>query len=410
MSDFKSAIDATTHSNHTFYIPTVMTLHKTRLWAKQQRLLYRCTSLITSLSLLTLFEAIAPSSFHIAFADSHSKPVLSPWQLDKLSLLRAPLGSKQDPSWKEGSVKLLTITPQAGGHTGPVRSVVFHPNNRIIASGSADRSIRLWNVETQSRVLTLTQESDVTALAFSPDGRWLSSGTLTGAVKIWDWQSGRLVHTLSGHEELVTSIAFTPDSQKIISASGDHTLKVWQVSSGVRYLTVNTGQFVQAIALDPQNSERVATAGLGRKIEVWNWQSQELEKTSARFSSSIYALAWNPNSPQLALSPDSNISSERTGSQRNTVVLFDLLRNRISDPLQGHSDYISFLDFSPSGNTLLSGSWDRTIRLWDARTGEFIRSFLENDQRILSGDFSANGKAFLVGSGDGTVKIYMSQE
>ncbi|MGC1307851.1 MAG: WD40 repeat domain-containing protein [Phormidesmis sp.] len=386
-----------------------MTLPKNWVWLRQRRFLAACAALSVFPWGFGLAAAFSTDAAWAAMSIRSDQPVYNNLLLSDAAPSAANSRNKRDPSWREGAVRLLTITSQAGGHTGPVRAVAFHPNSRILATGSADRSIKVWNLETQSRVLALSQDSDVTCLAFSPDGRWLASGTLKGAVKIWDWQAGRLVHTLSGHEDMVTSIAFTPDSQKIISGSGDRTLKVWQVNSGVRYLTVNTGQFVQAIALDPQNPQRVASAGLGRRIEIWNWQNQQLEKTSDRFASSVYAVAWNPKQQQLAFSPDSNTNGQ-PNRQRNTVVLFDLIRDRLSNPLSGHSDYISFLEFSPSGDTLLSGSWDRTIKLWNAQTGELVRSFLENDQRILSGDFSANGKAFVVGSGDGTVKIYTSQE
>ncbi|MEM6599403.1 MAG: WD40 repeat domain-containing protein [Cyanobacteria bacterium P01_C01_bin.69] len=316
---------------------------------------------------------------------------------------------KQDPSWREGSVQLLTITAQQGGHTSPVRAVTFHPNNRFFATGSADKSIRLWDLQGQSRVKVFSQNSEILSLAFSPDGRWLASGSLDGTVRIWDWQMGQLAHTFSGHEDVVTAIKFTADSRQLISGSGDKMLKVWRVNDGQNIARIETGQWIQSIALDPQRTGRIAIAGLGRQIEVWNWTTRRREQTSARLPSPIYAVDWHPSRQQLVLSPDSSNDSNRSGS-RNSVALFDLESAQLGNSLGGHSDYVSFVAFSPSGDTLLSGSWDRTIRLWDTQTGELIRSFLENDRRILSGDFSSNGMAFVVGSGDGSIKVYRTQE
>lgn len=317
--------------------------------------------------------------------------------------------AKRDPSWQEGSVQLLTITASNGGHTRPVRAVTFHPNNRFFATGSADKSIKLWDLQGQSRVRILSQDSEILSLAFSPDGRWLASGNLDGTVRIWDWQVGQIAHTFSDHEDVVTAVKFTADNRHLISGSGDKTLKVWQVNSGQNVASIETGQWIQSIALDPQSANRVAIAGLGRQVEVWNWITQRREQASERLPSPVYAVDWHPRRQQLALSPDSSTSTN-SRDNRNSVALFNIESTRLGDLLTGHSDYVSFVAFSPSGDTLLSGSWDRTIRLWDTQTGELIRSFLENERRILSGDFSNNGKAFIVGSGDGSIKIYQSQE
>jgi len=316
---------------------------------------------------------------------------------------------KQDPSWQEGSVQLLTITAQQGGHTRPVRAVTFHPDNRFFATGSADKSIRIWDLRQRSRVKILSQNSEILSLAFSPDGRWLASGSLDGTVRIWNWRADQLVHTFSEHKDIVAAVKFTADSQHLISGSGDKTLKVWRVSDGQNVASIETRQWIQSIALDPQSANRVAIAGLGRQVEVWNWTTQRQEQTSERLPSPVYAVDWHPRRQQLALSPDSSTSPGREGA-RNSVALFDLDSTQLSDPLTGHSDYVSFVAFSPSGNTLLSGSWDRTIRLWNTQTGALIRSFLENERRILSGDFSDSGKAFIVGSGDGSIKVYQTQE
>ncbi|MEO1388277.1 MAG: WD40 repeat domain-containing protein [Cyanobacteria bacterium J06634_6] len=319
------------------------------------------------------------------------------------------LQNKQDPTWAEGQVQLLTITARNGGHSRPVRAVAFHPGNRFFATGSADKSIRLWDLQGQSRVKVFSLDSEVLSLAFSRDGRWLASSSLDGTVQLWDWQMGQLSHTLSGHSKMATAVAFTPDDQYLISGSGDHRLKVWDVSSAQEVSSIDTGQWIQSIALDPQNPEQVAIAGLGRQVDIWNWQTQRKEQSSERFSSPVYAVDWHPTRARLAFSPDSSINPETT-AHRNTLALMDLRSERMSSPLTGHSDYVSFVEFSPSGDTLLSGSWDRTIRLWNAQTGELIRSFLENERRILSGDFSDNGRAFAVGSADGSIKIYQTQE
>ncbi|MEM8504791.1 MAG: WD40 repeat domain-containing protein [Cyanobacteria bacterium P01_D01_bin.1] len=323
---------------------------------------------------------------------------------------RSSTHSKEDPTWEAGSVELLTIDADSGGHTGPVRAVSFHPENRFFATSGSDRSVKTWDLAGQSRVRVIPQESEALSMQFSPDGRWLATGSLKGVVQIWNWRTGEAVHTLTGHTSLITSLTFTPDSRALISGSGDSTLKMWDVKTGENKASIRTGQFIQSVVLDPRNPQRIASAGLDKKIEIWNLQNQRLERTIDQAQTPIYAMDWRPNSQQVAFSPNSSISSEQTDAQRNTIVLFDSARNRQNASLRGHADYVSFLKFSPSGDTLLSGSWDESIKLWDVRTGNLTRSFIENEKRILSGDFSRNGKAFIVGSGDGSIKIYQSQK
>ena len=336
----------------------------------------------------------------------------SQWPTAGLKRSHPQPATKQDPSWQEGSVQLLTITKDQGGHNRPVRAVAFHPENRFFATGSADNSVIIWDLQQQSKVKVFSQDSDILSLDFSPDGYWLAIGNFDGTVQIWDWQMAQLAHTFSDHNNAVTAVQFTHDGEHLVSASGDRHIKVWDVKTGENVASMETGQWIESMALDPQSTGKVAISGLGRKVEIWNLATQKREQTSERLPSSVYSVDWHPRRQQLALSPNSNANSnlENNEGDHNSVTLFNLDSARLGDLLNGHSDYISFVAFSPSGDTLLSGSWDHTIRLWNPQTGELIRSFLENEKRILSGDFSDNGKAFIIGSGDGSIKVYRTQE
>ncbi|MEM6453065.1 MAG: WD40 repeat domain-containing protein [Cyanobacteria bacterium P01_D01_bin.105] len=317
--------------------------------------------------------------------------------------------NRQDPTWQRGTVELLTITHENGGHTKAVRAVVFHPDSRFLATGGVNKDIKIWDLQGRSRVKIFTQESEVLSLAFSPDGRWLASGDLDGNIRIWNWRMGQLIHTLTAHTHLIADLAFTPNSQELISGSGDQTLKIWNVKTGENVASFDTGQFVQALALDPKTPQRIATAGLGRRINLLDRPSRRQLQLSQRFPNAIYSLAWHPNLQQLAFSPNSSTLNDETDIPQNTIVLLDIEDGEMSTLPNSHADYVSFVTYSSTGETLLSGSWDNTIKLWNPQTGELLRQFLENEQRVLSGSFSADGKAFVIGSGDGSIKIYLSQ-
>ena len=123
-----------------------------------------------------------------------------------------------------------------------VMSVAFSPNGQWLASASRDTTINIWdqksgelwrtnNVDssyTTTPLRTLRGHSgDTRSVAFSPNGQWLASGSRDKTVKIWDPNTGKLLRTLQGHKDTVSSVAFSPYEQLLASGSRDDTIKIW---------------------------------------------------------------------------------------------------------------------------------------------------------------------------------------
>ncbi|HEY9623081.1 MAG TPA: WD40 repeat domain-containing protein [Crinalium sp.] len=316
-----------------------------------------------------------------------------------------------DPSWAANTVTLLTITAQQGGHTLPVRSIAFSQTGNYLVTGSADKTVKIWDLSAQTLAKTLTDANQINAIAVSPDSRLVASGRLDGVVSLWDWQTGNLITRFSGHTDIVKTVAFSPDGQVLASGSGDKTIRLWDVQHKTLLREITTDQWIESLAFS-SDGQTLVTTGVGRQVQLWNWRTGRLIRTLGPYVSTIYAIALSPNG-EIAFSPDGSstpTNPSSNGGQHNTIQLLNGQGRSIGRPLRGHQDYITSLAFSPSGRTLVTGSWDHTIRLWNVQTGELIRTFMENDRRILSVAFNPDGRSFAVGSGDGTIKIFMSTE
>lgn len=130
-----------------------------------------------------------------------------------------------------------SIKNQFTGHDQDIYSLDFARNGRIIASGSGDRSVRLWDLEANQQILNLHIEDGVTTVAISPDNRFVAAGSLDKSVRVWDITSGLLVVRLdgeNGHTDSVYSVAFAPSGDRLVSGSLDKTIKMWELTTPSR--------------------------------------------------------------------------------------------------------------------------------------------------------------------------------
>lgn len=316
-------------------------------------------------------------------------------------------GSVLTPSWQPGTIDLYTIGSDEGGHSLAVRSIAFNPDGNYLASGSADKTIKIWNLKAETIERTLPKNAEqVYSVAFSPDGKLLASGTLDAAINLWDWQNGKLSKTLSPgklirkqSDRVITFVKFSPDNQTLASSRGDNTtIKLWNVSTGELRREIVEKQSITSLAFSP-DGQILASGGLGRTVELWDLQTGKLLRTLGKHTHPVFCVAFSPDGKTLA-----------SGGGDNTIELWSLQKGKKLRTLKGHSDDVTSIAFSPNGQTLISGSWDKTVKLWNLQTGEIIRDFAENSQRILSVDFSSDGKTFASVSGDRTIKIWRSRE
>ncbi|MBW4467981.1 MAG: hypothetical protein KME07_21355 [Pegethrix bostrychoides GSE-TBD4-15B] len=299
--------------------------------------------------------------------------------------------------WDTSSGECLRVLV---GHTSSVLAVAFSPDNRILASSSHDGTIRFWDFQTgQCLKLLGGQNKTVWAIAFSPDGQALASCHDDGSLRLWNIQTGECLRAFKGHTSFPSSIAFNPDGQTLASGSDDLSVRLWEIETG-RCLRTFRGytNSLSSIALSPANNHSsevfnqiLAIGGSTPNIQLWNLQT-ETYKILSGHTRGIWAVAYSLNGQMLA-----------SASDDKTVRLWDVRTGQCLNVLKGHSQWVLSVAFSPDGQILASGSDDRTVRLWDVQTGRCIHIMRGHTGLVWSVAFSPDGKTLVSCSQSPTV-------
>ena len=290
------------------------------------------------------------------------------------------------------------------GHDGSVASLAYSPNARSFASGSYDRTVKLWDIPNQQEIRTFKGHSGwVGAVVFGRDGKHLISGSYDKTIKCWDIASGKEIRTLEGHSGSVETLALLPDNKTLISGSYDSTIKLWDLTTGEEIRTLE-GHFdrVAAIAVSPDGKTLVSGSD-DKSIKVWDLQTGELVRTFKGHKDRVSAVTINPDGKTIV-----------SGSYDNTVRIWKIDTGEILKTLKGHSDWISSVSINANGKLIASASGDSTIRIWNLETGEIFQVLRGHSSYVGTAVFSPmiQDKSFneqtLISSGmeDNTIKIW----
>lgn len=303
-------------------------------------------------------------------------------------------GFAQLPAGEKAKPELLI----QAGHAAPVVAIAFSPDGRLLASGSIDTTIKLWETTTWRELRTFSgHTAPVRWVAFSPDGRWLASGANDKTVRLWNLGAGREWRTLAGHGAQVASVAFSPDGRWLASGGADKTLKLWDVATGRELRTIpGHAGGVEAIAFSP-DGRWLASGGSDKTVKIWDAGTGRELRTLTGHTAPVQWVVFSPDGGTLA-----------SAAEDKTVRLWEAGTGRETRTLVGHTGSVFSLAFSPDGRWLASGSRDRTTRLWEVATGREARTFVDKSYPVLAVAFSPDGYTLASAGGESTIPASFS--
>lgn len=255
------------------------------------------------------------------------------------------------------------------GPTDVIHTATISPNRRWALAGSEDRTLRLWELSNGESVWTVSPfVSDyqgaraehergaggrVYSAAFTPDSRWAATGSEDKKVRLWSVDSGKCVRMFEGHTQEVSSVAITPDGRQVLSGSHDNTLRLWDLATGECVRVFEGPGSVYSVAISPDGRWGLS-GGFGDCLRLWNLATAECERVFEGHSRSVGSVAFSPDSA-WALS----------GCWDGTLRLWKLATGECVRKFEGHSGSVDSVAFSHDMRWALSGSYDTTLRLWE---------------------------------------------
>ncbi|CUA67089.1 Vegetative incompatibility protein HET-E-1 [Podospora anserina] [Rhizoctonia solani] len=280
------------------------------------------------------------------------------------------------------------------GHNGAIHSVAFSPDNKSVASGSMDRTVRIWDTVSPptNNIRFKGHSHSIYSVSYSPDGGLLASGSRDRSIRLWSISAGQQAsEPLQGHTSDVSSVVFSPSGKHIASGSKDHTVRLWNVQ-GNSSLSSFTGHYgpVHSVGFSPDGNYIISGSD-DTTIRIWDAErGTAILKPFQGHTGAVRSVQYSRDGSQIA-----------SGSSDCTIRIWDARSGELIAKHEGHTGLVCSVDFSPHG-LLASGSYDKTISIWDLRTSSLAMEPIQGHTGyVYSVAFSPSGKHIASGSGDG---------
>lgn len=246
------------------------------------------------------------------------------------------------------------------GHGEAVTSVDFSPDGRYIASGSKDKTIKIWDAETGNEISTLQGHlGDVFSVCFSPDSHHLVSGSADATTKIWIVEGSAETSFLQGlfrHRGAVNSVALSLDGRRVASGSDDCTVRIWDTETGKMLQTLEYNSEIRCVSFSPSGSHIGARS---------RFDSVVISDVESGATMSTWDAGWDDT---FALSLD---CCHIAMVYQSDILVHDVKNPESELTLSGHSGYVTSLAFSPTSRHIAaSSSSNGMVKIWNVKTGD----------------------------------------
>jgi hypothetical protein len=277
-------------------------------------------------------------------------------------------------------------------HNGPVKALAISRNDKILATGGADRQIILWDPETGQPVTTLENPFAVGYLRFFNDtALFVASGT---DIRLIDLQ-GKLIRHYGGYTTDIWSLDYNATEGLVAAGSYSKNIRLWDLNTGetVRILEGHEKSCLP-VCFNP-DGRLIASGSLDKTVRLWNAATGQENKKLEIHTGNIFCLAFHPSGKYIA-----------SGSADKTIRLWNVDNGRVVRTYTGHTGSVMGLAFTADGHHLLSCSDDKTVILWETFTGRKLNSFTGHVSPVNQVCLSNDNSFFATASEDKTVIIW----
>ncbi|MGH3693309.1 MAG: NACHT and WD repeat domain-containing protein [Pseudonocardiaceae bacterium] len=283
------------------------------------------------------------------------------------------------------------------GHEDLVHGVAWSPDGRRLASGSSDRTVRIWDTHNRKELAVLHGHEDwVRWVAWAPDSQLLATASRDRTVRIWDIENGAEPLVLHGHNAEVWVVAWSPDGQRLATASDDRTARIWDAKTGSELTVLHDDEhWVRWVAWSPDGRRLATTTSNGRTARIWDINSGDELLVLRGHNGWVQAVVWSPDGERLA-----------TASEDRTVRIWEAVSGGELMVLSGHDEWVKRVAWSPDGRRLATTSNDSTARIWDADSGSELLVLRGHNGWVRGVAWSPDGKCLATASDDQTLRIW----